>query len=155
MTPTKLAPVCFVRARNCMRQQVFDDGESVLSSGRSQSATTCDSSYVLQSTNPYWKSNTPVLQSTTKYYSVLQSMTPVLQSTTPVLQSTTQHHAVLQSISPVLQSTTLYYSSTTLKLEQLEVVYQQWGSGIPKKHLIQLILIILSCCWVFINGFGN
>ena len=32
------------------------------------------------------------------------------------------------------------------KLEQLEVVYQQWGSGIPKKHLIRLILIILSCC---------
>ena len=44
---------------------------------------------------------------------------------------------------------------TTENLEQLEVVYQQWGSGIPKKHLIQLILIILSCCWVFINGFGN
>ena len=35
---------------------------------------------------------------------------------------------------------------TGKKLEQLEVVYQQWGSGIPKKHLIQLTLIILSCC---------
>ena len=40
----------------------------------------------------------------------------------------------------------LFSAVFSLNLEQLEVVYQQWGSGIPKKHLIQLILIILSCC---------
>ena len=34
---------------------------------RSQFATTCDSSYVLQSSTPYWKSTTPVLLCTTKY----------------------------------------------------------------------------------------
>ena len=38
---------------------------------RSQSATTCDSSYVSQNTTPYWKSTTPVLPCTTKYTSVL------------------------------------------------------------------------------------
>ena len=88
---------------------------------RSQFATTCDSSYVLQSITPVLQSTTPVL------YSVLQSTTPVLQSTTPVLLCTTQcyssttlcssttlYYKVLLQYYSVLQSTTKYYSSTTL-----------------------------------------
>ena len=54
-----------------------------------------------------------------------------------------QHHQMLRM--PRKMSLMIDVGATD-KLEQLEVVYQQWGSGIPKKHLIQLILIILSCC---------
>ena len=61
---------------------------------RSQFATTCDSSYVLQSSTPYWK--------------VLLCTTPVLQSTTPVLVCTTKYY------SGILLCTTKYYSSTSL-----------------------------------------
>ena len=133
MTRTKLASVGFVAARNCIRQQVLDDTKSLPNCGRSQSATTCDSSYtpngaqyysilqriqhdqsVLQSTTLYY---TPVLLCTTKFYSVLQSPVPLcttkqysgLGSATPVLPYTT----------PVLLCTTRslyykYYPSTTL-----------------------------------------
>ena len=73
---------------------------------RSQSATTCDSSYVLQNTTPYWKSATPVLPCTTLYYKVYS----VLQSATPVLLCTTQHYSVVQTTTPVLLCTTKYYS---------------------------------------------
>ena len=73
---------------------------------RSQFATTCDSSYVLQSCTPYWKS-------TTLYYSVLQSTTPVLlctkkyySSTTQYYSSTTLYYTVLLQYYSVLQSTT-------------------------------------------------
>ena len=64
MTPTKLASVCFVAARNCMRQQALDGPKSVSRCGRSQSTTTCDSSYA---------------PSSAQYYSILQSTT----NTTP------------------------------------------------------------------------
>ena len=101
---------------------------------RSQFATTCDSSYVLQSSTPYWKSTTllysvlqstnPVLlcttqcySSTTLYYKVLLQYYSVLRSTTPVLLCTTKYYSsttVLQSTTPVLLCTAKYYSSTTL-----------------------------------------
>ena len=137
MTRTKLASVGFVAARNCIRQQVLDDTKSLPNCGRSQSATTCDSSYtpnsaqyysilqriqhdqsVLQSTTLYY---TPVLLCTTKFYSVLQSPVPLcttkqysgLGSATPVLLYTT----------PVLLCTTRYYSSTTLYYKVLLHVY--------------------------------
>ena len=74
MTRTKLASVGFVAARNCMRQQVLDDAKYLPKRGRSQPATTCDSSYALNSGQYY-----ALLQRTTKYYSVLQSSTVVLQ----------------------------------------------------------------------------
>ena len=93
MTRTKLGFVCFVAARNCMRQQV---------SGRSsQRHATLPTYYkvLLQ----YWKSTTPVLLCTTKYYS---STTLYYKSTTPVLEST----SLLQYYS----GTTKYYSSTSL-----------------------------------------
>ena len=95
---------------------------------RSQVATTCDSSYVLQSSTPYWKSttlySTPVLLCTTKYY------TPVLLCTTKYYSSTTlyytvllQYYSVLQSTTPVLLCTTKYYSSTTLYYKVLLQYY--------------------------------
>ena len=94
---------------------------------RLQFATTCDSSYVLQSSTPYWKSATLNLLCTTLYYKVLIQYYSVLQSSTPVLLRTTlyytvllqcysvllQYCSVLQSTTPVLFCTTLYYSSTT------------------------------------------
>ena len=65
-----------------------------------------------------------VLPSTTKYFSSLQITTKVhfsTQSTTPVLQSTTKYYSitslyykVLQRTTPVLLCTTQYYSSITL-----------------------------------------
>ena len=139
MTRTKLASVGFVAARNCIRQQVLDDTKSLPNCGRSQSATTCDSSYtpnsaqyysilqriqhdqsVLQSTTLYY---TPVLLCTTKFYSVLQSpvplcttkqysgsATPVLLYTTPVLLCTTRYYSKYYS---VLQSATPRLLCTT------------------------------------------
>ena len=126
---------------------------------RSQFATTCGSSYVLQSSTPYWKSTTlyykvliqyySVLQSTTpvllctwsvllQYYSVLQSTNPVLQSTTPVLLSTTKYYSVLHSTTPVLLCatpvllcTTKYYSSTTLYYKVLLQYYSVLQSTTP------------------------
>ena len=111
---------------------------------RSQFATTCDSSYVLQNTTPYWKSTTPVLPCTTKYSSVLLCTTKctpyykvllqyysVLHSATPVLLCTTiqyysvllQYYSVLQSATPVLLCTTQCYSSTTLYYKVLLQYY--------------------------------
>ena len=117
---------------------------------RSQSATTCDSSYVLQNTTPYWKSTTPVLPCTTKYSSVLLCTTKVLRTTkcyssttlyytallcsTNYYSSTTlyykvllQYYSVLQSTTPVLQSAApvllyaaKYYSSTILYYEKTQ-----------------------------------
>ena len=60
---------------------------------RSQSATTCDSSYVLQNTTPYWKSTTPVLPCTTKYSSVLVCTTKC----TPYYKVLLQYYSVLHS----------------------------------------------------------
>ena len=57
MTRTKLASVGFVTASNFMRQQVLDDVKSLPNCGRSQPATTCDSSYA---------------PNRAQYYSVLQ-----------------------------------------------------------------------------------
>ena len=77
---------------------------------RSQFATTCGSSYVLQSSTPYWKSTTLYYKVLIQYYSVLQSTTPVLLCTWSVLL---QYYSVLQSITPVLQSTTPVLLCTT------------------------------------------
>ena len=88
---------------------------------RSQFATTCGSSYVLQSSTPVLLCTTPYYKVLIQYYSVLQSTTPVLLCTWSVLL---QYYSVLQSITPVLQSTTpvllcttKYYSSTTLMID--------------------------------------
>ena len=81
-----------------------------------------DSSYVLQSTPPYYSVLQSVLR-TTKcyssttlyykvqllYYSVLRSTTPVLLCTTKCYSSTALHYKVLLQYYSVLQSTTLYY----------------------------------------------
>ena len=69
---------------------------------RSQSATTCDSSYVLQNTTPYWKSTTPVLPCTTMY-------TSVLLCTTKCYSSTTLYYTALLCSTNYYSSTTLYY----------------------------------------------
>ena len=124
MTRTKLASVCFVAARNWMRQQVLDhaDTESSPGCGRWQSTTTCESSYVLQSTTPVLFCSTKYYSNTTLYYkvllqyfSVLQSATPVLLCTTKYYSSTTLYYKVLFQYYSVLQSsTTKYYSSTSL-----------------------------------------
>ena len=101
---------------------------------RSQFATTCDSSYVLQSSIPYWKSTTlyykvliqyySVLQSTTlyytvllQYYSVLHSATPVLLCTTKYYSSTTKYYSSTTLYYKVLLCTTKYYSSTSLMID--------------------------------------
>ena len=72
---------------------------------RSQFATTCDSSYVLQSSTPYWKS-TLYYKVLLQYYSVLQSTTPVLLCTTQCYSSTTLYYKVLLQYYSVLQSAT-------------------------------------------------
>ena len=88
---------------------------------RSQFATTCASSYVLQSSTPYWKSTTPVLLCTTKYYSsttlyykVLLQYYKVLLQYYSVLQNTSKYYASTTLYYNVLLRTTKYYSSTTL-----------------------------------------
>ena len=135
MTRIKLASVGFVAARNSLRQQVLDDAKSLPICGRSQSATTCDSSYAPNSAQYYSSTSqycsvllctTKCYSSTTLYYKVLlQYYTGLLQYCS-VLQSTTPCHkvlccSVLQSASPVLHRTipvllhtTKCYSSTTL-----------------------------------------
>ena len=80
---------------------------------RSQFATTCDSSYVLQSITPVLQSTTPVLVCTTKYYS----------STTLYYKVLLQYYSVLQSTTPVLQSTTPVLVCTTKYLHTWNVIY--------------------------------
>ena len=120
MTRTKLGFVCFVAARNCMRQQV---------AGRSsQRHATLPTYYkVVHRTEKVLLCTTLYYKALIQYYSVLPSTTPVLQSATPVLLCTTnyyssttlyykvllQYYSVLQSTTPVLLRTTQYYSSTT------------------------------------------
>ena len=98
MTRTKLGFVCFVAARNCMRQQV---------AGRSsQRHTTLPTYYkvvlrtekVLLCTTKYYSSTTLYYSSTTLYYSNTTLYYRVLHSTTkyfPVLQRTTPYYKVL------------------------------------------------------------
>ena len=131
MTRTKLAFVGFVAAGNSMWHQVLDDLCLVVTD---QSATTCDSSYELNSTQ-----YNSVLQSSEKcypntilyykvllqkvllqyykvliqYYKVLQSTTKYKSSNTPYYKVLLQYYSVLQSTTPVLLRTTKYYSSTT------------------------------------------
>ena len=78
-----------------MRQQVLNDAKSLPNRGRSQSATTCDSSYAPTSAQYY-----SLLQSTTKYYFVLQSPTPVLLCTT----STTPRPPTSPNTAPATQN---------------------------------------------------
>ena len=105
---------------------------------RSQFATTCDSSYVLQSSTPYWKSTTLYYRVLLQYYSVLQSTTPVLLCTTKYYSSTTpyytvliQYYSVLHSATPVLLCTTKYYSSTSLYYKVLIRYYSVLQSTTP------------------------
>ena len=130
MTGTKLAFVCFVAARNWVHQHVQDhaDAKSPPECSRSQSTTTCESSYVLQS-------STPVLLCTTKYYPLLVCTTKYYSSTSLyykilfqynilyykvllqyyfVLQILLQSSSVLQSTTPILLYTTKYYSNIAL-----------------------------------------
>ena len=126
MTRTKLASCCFVAARNCMRQQVLDHAESLPDlavAGRSPQRHATLPPYYKVLLRTYWKSISPVLQSTTPYYKVLLQYYSVPQSTTPyspyykvLLQYCKvllQFYKVLLQYYPVLQSTTKYYSSTT------------------------------------------
>ena len=95
---------------------------------RSQFATTCDSSYVLQSSIPYWKSITLYYKVLIQYYSVLQSTTPVLLCTTKYYSSTTLYY---KSTTKYYSSTTLYYSSTTLYYKVLLQYYSVLHSTTP------------------------
>ena len=99
MTRTKLASVGFVAARNCMRQQVLDDAESL--PGRSQSATTCDSSYALNSAQYY--------SSTSQYCSVLLCTTKCYSSTTLYYEEESRATKYFSSTTQDYSSTTLYY----------------------------------------------
>ena len=105
---------------------------------RSQFATTCGSSYVLQSSTPYWKSTTLYYKVLIQYYSVLQSTTPVLLCTTKYYSSTTlyykvllQYYSVLQSTTPVLLCTTKNYSSILLHYKVLLQYYSVLQSTTP------------------------
>ena len=119
---------------------------------RSQFATTCGSSYVLQTSTPYWKSTTLYYKVLIQYYSsttlYMVSATPVLLCTTKYYSSTTkyyssttlyykvliQYYSVLQSTTPVLLSTTKYYSvlhSTTLYYTVLLKYYSVLQSTTP------------------------
>ena len=148
--------VCFVAARNCMRQQV--------ASRSPQRHVTLPTYYkvllrtekaliqyypVLQSTPPYYSSTTlqSVLRttkcysSTTLYYTALLCSTNYYSSTTlycKVLLCTTkyysvliQYYSVLQSTTPALLCTTKYYSSTTLYYEVLLQYYSVLQSTTP------------------------
>ena len=108
---------------------------------RSQFATTCDSSYVLQSSTPYWKSTAlyysvlqstnPVLLCTTKYYSSTTLYYQVILCTTQYYSSTTLYCAVLLRCYSVLLCTTKYYSSTTLCYKVLLQYYSVLRSTTP------------------------
>ena len=143
MTRTKLASVCFVAARNCMRQQVAGRSSQrhatlptyytvVL---RTEKVLLCTTLYykvliqyysVLQSTTPVLLCTTKYYSSTTlyytvllQYYSVLHSATPVLLCTTPVLLCTTKYYS---SITRYYSGTRKYYSSTTPVLQSTNPV---------------------------------
>ena len=141
MTWTKLASVCFVAARKWIRQQVQDhaDAESPPECGRSQSTTTCESSYVLQSTTPVLVCTTKYYSSTTLYYKVLLQYYSVLQSTTPVLLCTTTYYS----------STTLYYSSTSLYykvlLQYYKVLLQYYSVLQSTTPVLQSTTPVLLC----------
>ena len=108
MTRTKLGFVCFVAARNCMRQQV---------AGRSSQR---------HATLPtYYKVVLRTEKVLIQYYSVLQSTTPVLLCTWSVLL---QYYSVLQSTNLVLLCTAKYYSSTTLYHKVLLCTTQYYSS---------------------------
>ena len=78
MTRTKLGFVCFVAARNCMRQQVAGRSSQRHATLPTYYKVVLRTEKVLLCTTLYYK----VL---IQYYSVLQSTTPVLLCTTPVL----------------------------------------------------------------------
>ena len=80
--------------------------KSLLNCRRSQSATTCDSSYAPNST---------------QYYSVLQSTTPVLVCTTRYHSSTTKYHSATWKRLRVLVYTTQFNDNPkSLKRRQLK-----------------------------------
>ena len=153
--------ICWLcHSSNCTRQPVLDDAKSLPSCGRSQSATTCGSSYapkntqrysVLQSATKYCsaltnycKSITPYNKALLQYYSVLQSTTPVLfriQSTTPALLCTTKIHS----------STTLYYK-VPLRTTPVELYYKLlqsiYYSGTTLYYKVTLMIRDCSFCHI-------
>ena len=132
MTRTKLASVCFVAAHNCMRQQVLDHTGSPPSCGTSQSATTCESSYVLQSTTPVLLCTTKCYSSTSLHYKVYySSTTKYYSSTTLYYKVLLQYKSVLQSTTPVLLCTTKYYTSPSLYYKVLLQYYSVLQSATP------------------------
>ena len=113
--------VCFVAARNRVRQQVADHSP--------QRHATLPAYYKI-----LLRTEKVLLQ----YYSVLQSTNPVLLCTTKYYSSTTlyytvllQYYSVLQSTAPVLLCTTKYYSSTTLYYKVLLQYYSVLQSTTP------------------------
>ena len=128
MTRTKF--VCFVAARNCMRQQV---------AGRSsQRHATLPTYYkILLRTEKVLLQYYPVVQSTPPYYSVLQS---VLRTTKCYSSTTLYYTALLCS--------TNYYSSTTLYYKVLLQYYSVLQSATPvllcTKVLLQYYFVLHS-----------
>ena len=108
MTRTKLGFVCFVAARNCMRQQVAGRSSQRHATLPTYYKVVLRTEKVLlcttKSTNPVLLCTTKYYSSTTLYYKVLLQYYSVLQSTTPVLLRTTKYYS----------GTPLYYSSTSL-----------------------------------------
>ena len=166
MTRTKLGFVCFVAARNCMRQQVSGRSSQrhatlptyykvVL---RTEKVLLCTTLYykvllqyysVLQSTTPVLHSTTPVLlcttqcySSTTLYYKVLLQYHSVLQSTNPVLLCTTKYYSVVHSTTPVLLCTTQCCSSTTQYYSSTTQCYS--STTLYYKVLIQYYSVLQS-----------
>ena len=121
-----------------MLQQVLDDAEakSLPNRGRSQTATTCDSSYAPNSAQHYslLQSTTPALLLTTKYYSSTTLYCKVLLQYYSVVLCTTMNYSVL--------CTTKFYSRTTLYYKVLLQYYKvlqsnthDWYSLHMKRHL--------------------
>ena len=101
---------------------------------RSQFATTCDSSYVLQSSTPYWKSTTLYYKVLIQYYSVLQSTTKYYSSTSLYYKVLLQYYSVVHSTTPVLLCTTQCYSSTTLYYKVLLQYHSVLQSTTQRHH---------------------
>ena len=97
--------------------KVPDDAKSLPNCGRSQSATTCYSSYA-----PIKRQYYSILRSTTPHYKLLQKYYSVLQSTSTkkYYPSTVPYCSVLPSAAAVLFCTTGNHSNTTLHYNVLQ-----------------------------------
>ena len=108
-TQTNAGPQDRSKNSNDMWQQVLEDAKVSTYCRRSQSATTCDSSYAPNST---------------QYYSVLQSTTPVLVCTTRYHSSTTKYHSATWKRLRVLMYTTQF--NDTPKSLQRRQLKKRW-----------------------------